>query len=114
MAIKCCDITAGELRESITVQKEVNVPGGMGGQDLTWEDRFTARAGIKMLSGKEQYQHDKLEVRATHKFTMRYNSTLIESDRIVHRGVTYDIKAIDNVEFRNKWLIVTAERGGPS
>ena len=115
--VKCCDITAGELRESITVQEQVLTPGSMGGQDLNWQDKFTARAGIKMMSGAEQLYHDKLEVRATHKFTLRFNSLLIETDRIKHvkNGKTtyYDIKSIDNVEFRNKWLLVTAERGGP-
>ena len=116
--VKCCDITAGELRESITIQKQVEVPGSMGGQELTWEDRFAARAGIKMMSGREQLQHDKLEVRATHKFTIRFNSTIIESDRIVHvkNGKTewFDIKSIDNVEYRNKWMLIVADRGGPS
>lgn len=116
--VKCCDIVAGDLRESITVEEQTLSSGAMGGQDVAWSTRFTARAGIKMMSGFEKLQHDKLEVRATHKITIRFNKTLIETDRIVHvkHGKTtyYDIKSIDNIEFRDKWLIITAERGGPS
>lgn len=108
---KCCDIKAGDLRHQVLIQQQSLVDDGSGGQALTWPDFYSAWSGIKQLSAGEMYQHERLETQATHKFTMRYDSRLKETMRISFRGELYNIKGIDNVEFRDKWLIVIAKRG---
>ena len=108
---KCCDIKAGDLRSYIEVQEQTLVPGGMGGQNLTWTSKFFAYAKIVMNSGSEKNAHDKLETQATHTFSMRYNASLLSTDKFIFEGVDYNIRSIDNVEMRNRWMVVSAERG---
>ena len=108
---KCCDIKIGELRHQVIIQEQLLTDDGSGGQDITWPTLYSPWAGIKQMSAGELYQHEKLETQATHKFTMRYDSRLKETMRILFRDELYNIKGIDNLEFRNQWLIVIAKRG---
>jgi len=111
--VKCCDINAGMLREPISIQRPTKVSDGAGGYTETWAapSGSPTRAGVKASGGSERWASERTEAVATWKFTMRYWSGLLESDRIVMRSIAYNITHIDNVEFADRWMVVTATRG---
>ena len=110
---KCCDITARILREPISIQRATKTSDGAGGYTETWAavTGSPARAGVKASGGAERWASERIEAVATWKFTIRYWSGLREEDRIVMRSTAYNITHIDNVEFADRWLIVTATKG---
>jgi len=102
--VKCCDLTAGMLREPITVQRKISVSDGMGGQAIQWLDLYTVRAHVAPLSGREALQAMQLQDVITHRVYMRYRADLKASDRLVMRGQPLQIRSLLNIEMRDRWL----------
>ena len=109
--MKCCEITAGMLREPLTIQRQVSVSDGMGGQAIQWITLATIRAHVAPLSGREVVQAMQLQASITHRIYMRYRADLTPADRIVMRGQPLQVRAIINVEMRNRWLELACDQG---
>jgi len=108
---KCCNYTAGMLREPIEVQEQVKTDIGGGATEISWATKFTTQAHMKPLSGNERLYAERLDAVTRNRLVMRYNSSLTESDRVVIRNMAYQIRFINNVEFRNRWLEVDLDGG---
>lgn len=109
--MKCCDLYAGMLRHSIEWQQEQTTPDGMGGQTRAWATVATVRAFIKPTTGNERWHAMRTEANVTHRIFMRYRSDLTPAMRIVYNGRAFQVKAVLNIEERNKWLEVHATEG---
>lgn len=102
--MKCCDLSAGGLREPLVFQRCQTQSDGMGGQDLDWVDLFNTKGDVRPLSGREALTGMQREASVSHRIFIRYRDGLLPSDRIVMRGNPMQIIAIINVEMRNRWL----------
>ncbi len=109
--MKCCDIHSGMLRESVTIQSPTNTRDSVGGFTTVWTDVLATRAQVRGLSGSEQFFAQRLEANASVKVTIRYRSGITEDMRVLIRDEPYQIRYIDNLEFRDRWLVMTCERG---
>jgi len=109
--VNCCDITAGSLREQLTIQRKVAVSDGMGGQAIQWIDLATVRGDVRPLSGRESVQAMQLQASLTHRIYIRYRADMTPADRLVMRGQPLQIRAIVNVEMRNRWLELACDQG---
>lgn len=109
--MKCCDLTAGKLRSTINVQREQSVSDGAGGSTITWSTIATPRAYIKPMSGGERMQAMRLEANVTHRIFIRYRDDLKTSDRIEYKGRLMQIRALINLEERNRWIEIYADEG---
>lgn len=109
--MKCCDITAGKLKNKIELQELVIVEDGSGGQTRTWKTIQSVWASLRQTGGSERYQNDRLTAIANFKATIRYRSDISAVNRIVFRGLAYQIRSVDNLEFMDKWLDLTLESG---
>ena len=109
--MNCCDITAGSLREPLTIQRKVAVSDGMGGQAIQWIDLATVRGDVRPLSGRESVQAMQLQASLTHRIYIRYRADMTPADRLVMRGQPLQIRAIVNVEMRNRWLELACDSG---
>ena len=102
--MNCCDLTAGKLREPLTIQRKLAVSDGMGGESIQWITLATIRGDVRPLSGREAVQAMQLQASLTHRIYIRYRADLTPADRLVMRGQPLQIRAIVNVEMRNRWL----------
>ena len=102
--MNCCDLTAGKLREPLTIQRKLAVSDGMGGESIQWITLATIRGYVRPLSGREAVQAMQLQASLTHRIYIRYRADLTPADRLVMRGQPLQIRAIVNVEMRNRWL----------
>ncbi|MDE1161924.1 MAG: phage head closure protein [Acidobacteriaceae bacterium] len=100
-------INSGSLRTSIDIQASSSA--GFG-QALTWTTVLTTRASIRSLSLSEKSTAAGFSSQVTHRIVMRYqNSVPLKAGmRIVAATGTYDIQAIDNVQERNRVIVVLA------
>lgn len=100
---------AGDLRHRIEIQR-------IG---KTKEDGFTQTAYLPLkkvwakangLYGSEKWEQDAYEAARTVLFTIRRDACpdISVKDRILFRGILYNISHIDNILFRDQFLKITA------
>lgn len=114
---KCCGgkdkYNAGMLKEPVTFQRKTPTPDGAGGFTEAWAaiSGSPDRAMVKAMSGGERYVSSRLEATSSHKVVVRYYDGLTEVDRVVVRSRAYQIRFINNVDFEDRWLEISAEVG---
>ena len=114
MKIKTADITAGEFRFLVTVQRPTNTPDGSGGFDVVWSDVATFYAQITDVQGDEQYGDSSTgRVRSFQRcaFSTWWRTDIQQTDRLLFQSTLFNIREIKNIELRNKFLVITADSG---
>lgn len=111
--MRCCDYTAGMLKEPVEFQRKTNTTDGAGGFTAAWGAISGAptRASVKALSGMERWASDRTEATSRWRVAVRFWDGLLESDRVVIRGKAYNIRFINNVELADKWLVIDLSGG---
>lgn len=109
--MKCCDITASQLRHKIEIQRLQEVADDLGGFSTQWVTLKTKRAKVVPMSGRELIHADKIDATAVSRFVIRFDADIMESDRIVLKGKEYNIRSIINIEEENRFNEIMAERG---
>lgn len=110
---RCCKYSSGMMRTPITMQRATKASDGAGGYTETWATIIgsPSRAHVEQRSGNEVFASDRVEATRQVRVVVRYFSGLREGDRVVIDGKAYNIRAINNVEFRNRWLEIDAQGG---
>ena len=98
----------GDLRHRITLQNLTTSISENGFELEVWEDYKTIWAAVSNLHGREYYAAAAVQAENTVKFTIRYLPGLDTAMRISFREKIYDIKAIDNIKYRNRFLEIKA------
>lgn len=105
----------GDLRHRITFQKLTTTVNENGFEEETWEDVKTVWAAASNLHGREYYAAAAVQAENTVKFTIRYLPGIHTTMRILFRGKQYNITAIDNIKYQNRYMEIKAlevEKGG--
>lgn len=102
----------GMLREPVTIQEPgLGARDDVGGFAEAWDLVAAVPAYLRALSGSEQFYAQRLQATASVRVTIRYREDLTEAMRILIRNEPYQIRYIENVEFRNRWTTILCERG---
>jgi SPP1 family predicted phage head-tail adaptor len=111
--MRCCDMHAGMLKEPITVERRTLTADGAGGQTEAWTAVSGAptRAHVRPVGGSERYASDRTEAIVRLRLVTRYNAHIREGDRVKIRGKVHNIRFLDNMEFRDKWLQIDVDGG---
>lgn len=97
------------MRSRITIQRNTPVQDGFGEPDEGWADLAFRSASKEPLPGREGFGSDLNYAEHPTVFRFRYGSDIGDlkaDDRVVHRGVNYDLVSVHNVEDRNEWFEV--------
>ncbi|CAH0435503.1 Putative phage head-tail adaptor [Clostridium neonatale] len=98
----------GDLKHRITFQILVTTNNKNGFEEEIWKEYKTVWASASNLSGREYYQAAAIHAEKTVKFMIRYINDIDESMRILFNQSLYDITAIDNVKYENKYIEIKA------
>jgi SPP1 family predicted phage head-tail adaptor len=98
----------GDLRHRITFQELTTTTNENGFEVKTWIDFKTVWAKVSNLHGREYYQAAQVQAENTVKFTIRYLEGTDTSMRILFRGKQYNITAIDNIKYQNRFMEIKA------
>lgn len=109
--MNCCKYKPSDLNRKIEFYALVDSRTGTGGQSTSWELIVSVWAKITAKQGKEISHGDQLDAVAVSEFIVRYRTDLVESTKIVYRGVDYQIRSIINIDEADEWLQIKAERG---
>jgi SPP1 family predicted phage head-tail adaptor len=110
----CCDIKMGELRHKIDIERAQLISDGIGGSTKTWASIGTPWAKIKPMRGGERLQAMRIEATISHVITIRYKSGYLPSDRVNYNGRIMQIRAVINIDERNKWIELYCDEGAPT
>lgn len=102
----------GDLRHRITLQQLTTSVNDNGFEVETWEDFKTVWAAVSNLHGREYYAAAAVQAENTVKFTIRYLEGLNTTMRILFQGRQYNITAIDNIKYRNRYIEIKATEVG--
>lgn len=101
---------AGALRDTVTIEKNTGTSrGSMGSNVPSWVTHGTRRCALRTLTGREAFIGDTLQARVDHEIEFRYLAGVTPAMRAVVGTRTFDIHSINNVENRNKVLILIVE-----
>ena len=67
-------------------------------------------ASVRNKSGKEQFKSVEPFTKVITSFLIRYHEGIDETMKIKFNGESYNIIYVDNYNFENKWLEITAEK----
>ena len=100
----------GELREPIIIQRETLTSDGMGGNAVSVATLYSTKAMVKPLTGNEHNNWDQVSASFGYLFVIRARA-LLETDRIVWRGASYNIRSIATEGSKALYLEIQTERG---
>jgi len=101
----------GRLNKRIAIFKNASGYDEYGepldGKDVVHE----CWSSIRNKSGKEQFQADTPFAKVVTSFLIRYTSKTIDTTmKVEFKGDIYDIVYVDNYNFKNQWIEITAEK----
>jgi len=108
------DYTAGDLRQPVVVQRVTYTPDGSGGQDKTWADFATIYCFVENKASDERFADGALgRIRTFERweFTTWRRTDITVEDRLSWNGTLWNIRGVENVLSRNKFLRLIAEAG---
>lgn len=109
--MRCCDMTPGMLRTSLVLQEPIETSDGAGGYTLSWGTYATIQAHVAQTGGNEVLQAGRLSAVSQYRATIRYRSDIGPESRAVIGTTAYQIRRINNIEFRDRWIELTLEAG---
>lgn len=111
--MKCCEITPAKFRTPVEFQERSRTANGTGGFTESWAAISGAptKAEVKALGGGERYASDRVEASARYRLTCRYDASVTPAARVVINSRAYNIQFVNNVEFRNRYLVLDLDEG---
>lgn len=97
-----------ELKHRITLQVFTTVVNENGFEVESWVDFKTLWASVTNLHGREYFAAAVVKAENTVKFTIRYIDGIDTDMRILFKGKQYNINAIDNIKYENKYIEIKA------
>lgn len=111
--MKFAEIKSSHFKSSITVQKCEQGPDEYGIVQKDWVLKYSKRAHIQGLSysykKREMLQAQGVNSYEVKEVVIRY-CDINARDRILYKGQPYKIISIEDLEEKNKYLLVTMER----
>ena len=105
-------ICAGDLNEVVSYQEATRADDGAGGTAApVWAEKFVIYCKVVEKSGKEAFQHQRLETQNTVEFMTRYRSDITTLGRLVLDGKNHNIRRVDDINRAGEWLLIVADAG---
>lgn len=114
MACLCDKYNARMLRTPCEFQSETPADDGAGGRTtLSWAAVSGAptRCHYDQKGGAEVWRNDRLNAEVVVRIVTRYNSGITEKMRVSIGGKVHNIRSLNNVEMKNRWLEIKLDAG---
>lgn len=110
-------MSAGQLRDRVSIQRKQEISDGAGGTTFDW-DNITGLGSIRGAfmpeRGRERLENDRLQSSVAGTLKIRSSAAsrgITAEDRAVINGVEYRIHAVTNPDRRNRFVEMSVERG---
>jgi len=104
-------VRASTRRSLITIEQPVRIKQANASVKTTWQVFKTCYVGIETIKSFERQALSAVWPGADSHITMRYIEGLSNTMRINFNGVIYSILGINNIDMRNRTLVLTCQSG---
>jgi SPP1 family predicted phage head-tail adaptor len=105
--MKCCEITAADLRHVIQLQRASEAPDGQGGTVKTWQTYASPRAKVSQISAREAVQLAAIRSPIVARCVIRWRADVTAADVVLFNGQRYAITGQPaDLEFSRRWLVL--------
>lgn len=104
----------GSLREPVTIEKRQTTEDEMGGRTTSWIKFMDVWANVEPLRASQNWFAQHLEHRLTHKVIVRFLNGVTSDMRVKFGERVLQIRAIRDLEERNRFLELICEEGAAS
>ena len=101
----------GQRRSRIVIQNPVKTKQANGSVNITWNTFATLWAKVETLEGRSREAAQASWPKAENKITIQYKSGILPTMRVSFNGTIYSILNVNNVDMRNRELVLTCESG---
>ena len=101
-------VMIGDLKHRIIFEKLITAVNENGFETEEWKEYKVVWAKVSNLSGREYFQAATINKEKTVKFLVRFIEDITEYMRIRFREQQYDIVAIDNIKYENRYIEIKA------
>lgn len=104
---------SGKLKHRVEFQRNTPVGNAFGEPVPGWAELDTVWASVDPLTGRESFGALQVQADVDSIIKCRYNSTIADlapEDRAVFGSLIYDIKAVLNIEQRNREFHILAKQ----
>lgn len=101
----------GRRRNLVTIETPVQTKQTNGSVKTTWEEFRKVWASIETLKAYEKTASATTWPGSDQKISLRYIDGVLPTMRVVYNNVAYAILGINNVDMRNRDLILTTKAG---
>jgi head-tail adaptor len=114
--MKCCQYTAGMLREVVSIEAKTRTADGMGGFTVAWAAVSGAptRAMISAAPGSERWGYMRQTPGNSYKMITRHFDGATAAQRIIWKTKEYGILGVVDPDGRGDWLEWRLSDGVPS
>lgn len=96
----------GTLRHRLTLSAFTTAKNDFGEDVPTFANYATVWGSFEPLLGREYFASQQMQSPAEAKVRIRYLSTVKDEDRVAFDGTTYEILGVQNVENRDRELLL--------
>ena len=102
-------LCAKDFDEYVIVEKLTTIDDGFGGKTSSWSQRTGIWCKVVDKSGGEGELNGRIETSESIEITTQFRDDLVTTDRILLDSVYYDIKRLENVERKRRYLKIYAD-----
>lgn len=108
-------IAAGQLRESLVIERKSTVVQPDGSETVTWNPILTTHAAMKMSSGGLDVIAAQDNISQVFQFTIRHRTDVVIQidDRLNWRGRNFKISKLD-FDILRTWIMITCRTDNES
>jgi len=103
--------TSSQLRQKLTLQREVRTNDDVGGYVRSWVDVADLWAEIIPMRGNEKLFGNQVQAVVTHKIKLRYREGVTPEMRLMYDNRVFNVRHVINVSEMSEVLELLAEEG---
>lgn len=107
-------MNAGQLRDRVTIRREIPVSNGKGGYTLSWLTLANdIAANVVSLNGREALLGSVLQGISAFQITIRYRTDIQASDQILWKGRELNVHNAEDRAGTRTWTTIQASNEAP-
>jgi SPP1 family predicted phage head-tail adaptor len=100
----------GQHKHRVETQQAEETQTETGDPERTWKTQATVWAKVEPLSSREQFDARRVDMKTTHRVTIRYYAGLKPDDRVrIKDGRVLNIDGIRDLQERERWTELTCQ-----
>lgn len=108
MAAEFVNSEFAEFTQAFTIEQQTKVSDGQGGFTKTWAEFASITGFVKIITGKEIINNDRIKSKYATKFSFEHVAGIENDMRIIYNGFEYNIDSIMPVMESTVWTDIVA------